>query len=292
MMRTRALALGFLVVSVLALPVVAARPALARVSAVGLIDYTKKNFKVGDWVRYRIEIENSRGMEDVKLQEVRIVGEETYRGERCFWVETWYGPEEKAASYDLSLMSYDVFKDVAPDVHYKHYVRLVMAGVDDQGVPEMNDLARSNPEAPLPDLRPLRGTRDTLGVETLETPRGPIEAEVLRLKRRIARTYPNPDSTLNNITETSRKTWFSRTVPLTSVVREEEVTDKKIQVYAVGQPSTTAPETVVETVLSRANLVDWGSGAKSDLLQQWRNNRGLLRPRANAVMEDDPNPPR
>ena len=47
MMRTRALALAVLVVSVL----VAAEASAARVSAVGLIDFTKPNFKVGDWVQ-------------------------------------------------------------------------------------------------------------------------------------------------------------------------------------------------------------------------------------------------
>jgi hypothetical protein len=34
----------------------AASPALAmRVNGIGLIDYTKKSFKVGDWVRYKID---------------------------------------------------------------------------------------------------------------------------------------------------------------------------------------------------------------------------------------------
>lgn len=288
MMRTRALALGFLVVSVF----VAAGPASAKISAVGLIDYTKPNFKVGDWVRYEVEVSTSTGLEDVNQQEVRIVGEETYRGERCFWVETWYGRDEKSASYDLTLISYDVFKDVAPDVHYRNYLRLVLLNVDEEGIPEMTDLSRSNPNAPPPDLRPYRGTLDTLGTEKLETPRGEVEARLVRLSRRLARTRPQPDSTINVINETTRKTWFSRQVPVTSVAKEEEVEDHKVQAYALGQPVSTAPETIAKSIVRTATVIDWGTGATSDLLREWRENRGLLRTRAGTTVEDDPNAPR
>jgi hypothetical protein len=291
MMRTRALALGFLVVSVLA-GALAARPAAAGVSAVGLIDYTKPNFKMGDWVRYKVEISTSTGLEDVNQQEVRIVGEETYRGERCFWVETWYGREEKVAAYDLALVSYDVFKDVAPDVHYRNYLRLVLLGLDNDGIPEMSDLKRSNPDAAPPDLRPYRGTLDTLGVEKVGTPRGEIEARLVRLSRRLARTIPQPDSTINRINETTRKTWISRNIPVTSVVKEEEVSDRKVQAYALGQPASTAPETIAESIMRTATVIDWGSGATSDLLRQWREGRGLLRTKAGAAVDEDPDLPR
>ena len=249
-----------------------------RVSAIGLIDYSKKNFKVGDWVRYRVDVATSSGVEDVNQQEVRIVGEETYRGEKCFWVETWYGRDEPSANYDLTLMSYDVFKDVAPDVHYRNYMRLVLLGMNEQGVPEMNSLQRSNPNAPLPDLRPYRGTVDTLGIEKVDTEKGPIEARLVRLVRRLTRTHPDADSTINRINVTTRKTWFSRAVPVTGVVREDEVTEKRIQSYRLGTPSTDAPEQVAESLTRTAVAVAWGTGARSDILQQWRDNKGLLRP--------------
>jgi hypothetical protein len=270
----------------------AARPAEARVSAVGLLDYTKQNFKVGDWVRYKVELSNSKGFEDVNLQEVRIVGEETYRGERCFWVETWYGPNEMSASFDLALVSYDVFEDVAPDVHYRNYLRLVLLGLDDEGVPEMNDLQRSNPNAPPPDLRPYRGQVDTLGIEAVETPKGKIEGRHLRITRRLSRTHPEADSTVNRITDTVRDNWINRKVPVTSLVREVEVSTRKIQSYKVGTPSTDAPETIDESLNRSAIAVEWGTGATSSLLEQWREKRGLLRAKGAAGMGlEDEAPP-
>ncbi|MEO6463463.1 MAG: hypothetical protein ABIP29_10355 [Candidatus Eisenbacteria bacterium] len=279
---------------VLALLAAVAPPASARVSAVGLIDYTKKNFKIGDWVRYRVEASNSKGMEDVKQQEVRVVGEETYRGEKCFWLETWYGPDQKTADYDLTLISYAIFKDVAPDVHYRNYMRLILVGLDDDGVPEMNDLQRSGGGGPPPDLRQYRGKIDTLGVEKVATgTKGAVEARLERLVRRLIRTHPGADSTINLITVTTRKTWFSREIPVTGVAREDEETEKRVQAYRLGTPSTDAPETLSEAMTRTATIVDWGTGAHSELLQQWRDKRGLLRAKAGgSVGLDDEASPR
>jgi hypothetical protein len=224
---------------------------------------------------------------------VRIVGEATYRGARCFWVETWYGPEESTANYDLALVSYDVFKDVAPDVHYRHYIRLVLLGLDNDGIPEMNDLQRSNPNSPMPDLRPYRGDVDTLGMETVETPLGPIEGRLVRLKRRLARTHPEADSTVNRVTDTTRRTWLSRRVPVTSVIKEEEVSERKVQAYKLGTPSTDAPLQTTDTLSRTAVAIAWGTGAKSELLKQWRDNRGLLRAKSSGgVSLEGEAPPR
>jgi len=44
------------------------------------------------------------------------VGAETYRGEPCFWVETWFEPDTTRASYDLTLLSAKAFKDAKTDV--------------------------------------------------------------------------------------------------------------------------------------------------------------------------------
>ena len=74
------------------------------------------------------------------------------------------------------------------------------------------------------------------------------------------------DSTVNRITDIVRKTWMSRKVPVTSVVKEEEVNKRLTQSYAVGQPSTSTPEILIDTLYRTATVVDWGTGAKSELL--------------------------
>ena len=260
---------------------VAVPAAHAGVSAVGLVDYTKKNFKVGDWVRYRVDVSNDRGDEDLQYQEVRVVGEDTFRGERCFWVETWYGPDSLRASYDIALVSYDVFKDPDSDLRYQLYVRMVLAGMDEEGVPELIELRKSSGSKDT-DLRPLRGQRDTVGVEAVATARGSIEARLVRLTRKLQNPRQMADSTVNRITDMERKTWIARSVPITSVVKEEEVNARKIQSYAVGQPSTSAPESLLETIYRTATVVNWGTGAKSETLASWRKHRGFMRPNSGA----------
>ncbi len=249
----------------------------ARVSAVGLLDYTKQNFKVGDWVRYRVDVSNDLGDEDLNYQEVRVVGTDTFRGEKCFWLETWYGPDSSHAAFDLTLVSFEVFKDPDSDLRYQMYVRMVLYGMDDEGIPDMVEL-RPSAASGNPDLRPLRGQRDTLGIETVPTAKGKLDASLVRLDRKLRNPRQMADSTVNRITEMVRKTWMTRKIPVTSVAREEEVNVRKIQTYAVGQASTTAPEHMIETLHRTATVVDWGTGAESAILASWRKHRGFLRP--------------
>jgi len=293
--RTVALPLAIVVLLASGLLALAAPAAHARVSAVGLLDYTKKNFKVGDWVRYRVDVSNDLGNEDMNYQEVRIVGEDTFRGEKCFWVETWYGPDSLRASFDLALVSYDVFKDPDSDLRYQLYVRMVLYGVDEDGVPDLVEL-RPSTASKNPDLRPLRGQIDTLGTEAVSTAKGAIDARLVQLQRKLRNPRQMADSTVNKITDMVRKTWVTRKVPVTSVVKEEEVNKRLVQSYAVGQPSTSAPENLVETLFRTATVVDWGTGAKSELLASWRKHRGFMKPNSGGagmgVGEDPTDMPR
>ena len=249
----------------------AATPALAaRVNGIGLIDYHRKSFKVGDWVRYKIEVANSNGLERQNFQEVRIAGEEVFRGEPCFWVETWFGPDSVRAAYDLTLMSYEAFKDPQANLRFSVYTRLMMLDQDDQGRPEMTEVRRADNTNALPDFTPYQGKVDTLGVERIETPKGAMDAQLLRLERKLRNPRDTPDSTINKITHVVRKSWVSKKVPITSLVAEDETEDWLIQSYKLGEVSTNAPEIPFSSENRKVTVVDWGTGAKSSLLAGWR----------------------
>ena len=249
----------------------AATPALAaRVNGIGLIDYSKKSFKVGDWVRYKIEVANSNGLERENFQEVRIAGEENFRGEPCFWVETWFGPDSVRAAYDLTLMSYEAFKDPQASMRFSVYTRLMMLDQDDQGRPEMTEVRRADKSTALPDFTPYQGKVDTLGVERIDTPKGAMDAQLVRLERKLRNPRDTPDSTINKITHVVRKSWVSRKVPITSLVAEDETEDWLIQSYKLGEVSTNAPEIPFSSENRKVTVVDWGTGAKSSLLAGWR----------------------
>jgi hypothetical protein len=249
---------------------IAAPAFAARVNGIGLIDFRRKTFKVGDWVRYKIEVANSNGQEQVNHQEVRIAGEETFRGEQCFWVETWFGPDSLRAAYDLTLMSYDVFKDPDADVRYSIYVRLMMLDQDDSGRPEMTEVKLANGAPKMPDLTPYRGKVDTLGMETIPTPKGAFEGRLVTLERKMRNPRDTPDSTINKISHLVRQSWFSKKIPITSLIAEDETEDWLIQAYKLGEVSTNAPEVPYSSENRKVTVEAWGSGARSGLLAGWR----------------------
>ena len=121
-----------------------------------------------------------------------------------------------------------------------------------------------------------------------------IDASVFELKRKIQNPRQMADSTVNRITDMTRKTWRSPKVPLTSLVKETEVNHRLIQSYAVGKPSTSAPEIPLNTLFRTATVVDWGTGAKSEMLITWRKHRGFVRPNSmgpnGAAIEDAASP--
>lgn len=267
-----------LLLLVLSIALGAALPAFAaRVNGIGLIDYKRKaSFKPGDWVRYKIEVANSNGMEAVNYQQVSIVGEEEFRGEPCFWVETWFGPDSLRAIYDLTLVSKEVFKDPQADLRYSIYIRLMMLDQDDQGRPEMTEVKRASNSPELPDLSPYKGKVDTLGVEKIDTDRGAIDGRLIRLERKLRNPRDTPDSTINKITHIVRKSWVSPKVPITSLIAEDETEDWLVQAYKLGEVSTNAPEVPFSSENRKITVVDWGTGAKSTLLAGWRAKKAEL----------------
>jgi len=267
--RAGLLLLAFVLAATLAAPAFA-----VRVNGVGLIDYRKKNYNVGDWVRYRIEVSSSNGNEAVSSQEVRIVGEENFRGEPCTWIETRSGPDTTAFASGLTLFSNEAFRDTQADVRFSVYVRMMMMEIDEEGNPVMTEVKRAGSGiAPLPDLSGMRGEVDTLGFETVSTPRGSIEGRIVRLHRKIRNPRDTGDSTINRITDLKRQQWISRKVPITSLIKEVETEDWLRQAYRVGTVSTSAPETPVSSETRTVTVVAWGTGARSDILDLWKKKR-------------------
>ena len=275
--RSTAPRAGLLLLAFALLACVAAPALAARVSGIGLLDYRRKNFKIGDWVRYRVEVSNSNGMEAVNYQELRIAGEETFRGEPCTWIETWFGPDSSKASWDLTLISNEVFKDPQSDVRFSVYARMMMLDTDEEGRPEMTEVKVSGDPKSLPDLSPFRGKVDSLGYETVQTAKGAIEARIVKVQRKLRNPRDMPDSTINRITDVHRTMWISRKVPITSLVQQEETEDWLIQKYKLGEVSTNAPEVPISSETRKVSVVGWGSGAKSEQLALWRQKKAELR---------------
>lgn len=262
----------------------AAPTARAATSAIGLLDYSSRtpNFKNGDWVRYRFETATSNGRESVQYQVIRIVGEETFRGERCFWMETGVGRDTTSLLRTLMLVSYDAFKDPNADVRFKRYMRLMMLGgsVDNEG-PDVLEVDHPVEEAPpsAEEIAQLRGKLDSLGVAKFDTPQGTIQARVTSLHRKVGVTDARPDSSIQTITETIRKIALSRRVPITSQVDFDQRENILRKAYKLGTVSTDAPENLLSWSTIHSRVDAWGTGAHSDYLDAWKKRGGLLAPK-------------
>ena len=285
---SRGIALPFALACLVAVAVVfAGAPAAhAATSAVGLVDFSGKapNFKNGDWVRYQFTTESSSGEETMGYQELRIVGEETYRGEKCFWLETGAGRDTLALFRTLMLVSYDAFKDPDADVRFKRYMRLFLMGpAANQNGPEVMEVDHPKEAAPPTpeEIAYLRGKVDTLGTVTVDTPRGPIPSRALYTWRKLGATDPKPDTTVVMITDTKRTVSKSRKVPITSQARFEQTETILRKAYATGH-SEEAPENVVSWTKIDSKVVAWGTGAKNLMLDNWRKQGGLLQAPVNA----------
>jgi hypothetical protein len=276
---SRTLALCALVSSLfLALPASVVRAATA---ADAMVDYLSgtPNYKNGDWVRYRIDAETSGGDETIQYKELRIDGEETYRGEKCFWLETGVGRDTTGMFRTLMLVSYNAFKDPYGDVRFKRYMRLFMMGPSlSGGEPEFMEVEAPKEDPPTPEeLAQFRGKIDTLGTVSVETPRGKFSAREISIYRKLSTTEPRPDSTIQTITETQRKLSRTKRVPITSLARFEQTETTMRKAYAGGTVSTDAPELPIGWVKADARLVAWGTGATNAMLEAWRAQGGLIR---------------
>lgn len=232
------------------------------VDGIGMIDYSSKpTFKVGDWVKYHLTGNSDMGMSDDYTVTVTIGGEERFWGEEGFWVETVMERKGKNPVSVATLMSYSIFGDSLPIQNMQLYSRKTVTEVDEN-------------ENPMPTLvrRPGAGIRnrdktqkgftfaiDSVGRETVTVPKGTYDCKKVSMKQGIAQSVDNGDSTMRTVVRDERLQFLNRSVPITSLVREEVLYSMRRQTWKVGQ-SQNAPSNVMDEARGVSVLIDYGSG--------------------------------
>jgi hypothetical protein len=239
------------------------------VNGIGLIDYTRKpDFKVGDWVRYRIQARSLLGAKDDYMVTVLIAGEETFWGEDGFWVETWTEPINSAPKTIATLMSYGIFSESLSIPRMQLYMRKSINEVSEQGVP-VQILSR-RPPASLKSRKPFDDTIawdvDTLGRDTVMVPRGTFECAKVRTRQGKGTQADRGDSTIYTEVRDNRVAYISREVPITSLVREEIENSMQRRTWQIGRSKEAPPLHYMDRSTGEARLVDYGSGLSARLL--------------------------
>jgi hypothetical protein len=232
------------------------------VNGIGLIDYMHApRFKVGDWVTYRTTGESELGMTDDYTVTVLISGEERFWGEDCFWVETWTERSGSGAPAAVAtLMSYSIFGDSLWLQNLKLYMRKTVTEVSEDGRPLAQLLKRPS-EFQKRDVqkRDISVARDTLGADTVMTPKGTFDVVKFALRQGIGANAEMGDSTVRTEVREDHTVYYSSKIPITGIAREDIESSQRRKAWKVGQ-SQDVPLHTVERAVAVARLIDFGSG--------------------------------
>jgi hypothetical protein len=240
-----------------------------RIDAIGLVDYRHSaHFKVGDYVRYRV-VNHAPGVQFVDYTlTLLIAGEEEFWGEKCFWLETW--SDENGGRTDAmgSLVSYDIFRDSLADERIQLYRRKMISGLDEDGN-LVEELTRGNANLSATRTPPVRAAgfrADTLGVDSVLTPVGALQARHVKIYSGKEATETRGDSTIVTRNEEHRERWLSSEVPITHDAREITRSTTSRRAWKIGYSSDAAPAMERETGTLEARVIEFGHHMKPRML--------------------------
>jgi hypothetical protein len=245
--------------------------------SIGSLYFAKKNFRVGDWVLYRLDETTARFGSSTRFQRIQIGGEEIYRGENCFWLETGYGRDADSLVWSAVLMSESVFEDSLADVHSNFYLRKIHVGKDVEGYPIATPTRTLNAKK-LPDMTPYRPRFEERGNETLRFGELDLPCRIVEAKRNFGRLKDLPDSTQRRMIEETATRWYSpELVPVTGLARERSRKITRVQTWPNGKPSTDFAQVIEEDMAFELTLLEFGHDAKPKLADRMRSSVGNAR---------------
>jgi hypothetical protein len=289
MSRSRALVVA--IVALLLVP--AARSAFAQkqilVDAIGAVDYLhgRGGLKVGAWAKYRTVGSTSAGVVDEYTSTVLIAGEEEWWGEECFWVETHTELPGGAVIPAATLMSYAIFEDSLAIPHLLTYQRKRITEITEDGRVVQQVVRRG--EAQLRSREPygsgLTWVVDTLGVDTVRTPRGDFPSLAVRREQGASQTAESQDSTRYTEIRKSRTTWINLDIPVTHYSREVFESDFRQRTWLTGRSKEAGPLRTMEHLTGTVELVDFGTSGVAAQMVPVELRRPLSEQRAAAARQ-------
>jgi hypothetical protein len=272
-MRRARIALALVTLALVFCAPGAARAAqtVSRMNGVGILDYTlKPTFKVGDYVSYVVTNydENGDPTDHYNLT-LLIAGQEEWWGERCFFVETWVDDGQKQRSSAATLMGYGIFDDTLAVQHLQMWMRKTVMGYDTETEALVEVLVapkQSSLTARSTASKPHIVERETLGVDTVQTPVGLLHARKVAQHQSWGNTGGIGDSTVYKELHENRTLWLSDDVPMTRLARDETENTETRRAWLIGRSrDVPASQPIAKTVVV-ARLLGYGHGLKSRIL--------------------------
>ena len=243
----------------------------AIMNGIGLIDYHHKpDFKIGDWVRYQMKSHSELGASDDYELTVMIAGEEDFWGDPGFWVETWVDMPGLPTQTRASLVSYDIFSDSVATQRLLLYTRKMISMLNEDGTPKMdiNKPSASTLKARREVQNPIKYSLDTLGTDTVMTPKGTFKPVKVLMKQGTGATQMVGDSSLYTEVRENRTSWYTLEVPITHLAREDIESINAHKSWLTGRSGEALPLAIRDRGLGSARLIDFGHGASARLLPE------------------------
>jgi hypothetical protein len=243
----------------------------AIMNGIGLIDYRHKpDFKVGDWVRYHMKSHSELGATDDYELTVMIAGEEDFYGDPGFWVETWVDMPNQPTQTRASLVSYEIFGDSVATQRLLLYTRKMITMLNDDGTAKMdiNKPSAGALKARREIMNPVRFSLDTLGVDTVMTPKGSFKALKVLMKQGTGATQAVGDSSVYSEVRENRTSWYTQDVPITHLAREDIESIDARKSWLIGRSGDATTLAIRDRGLGSARMIDYGHGATAHLLPE------------------------
>ncbi len=288
MSRSRALA----VTVVTLLFALSALPARAQelkvVDAVGNVDYVhgRSSIRVGTWAKYHIKNVDENGVIEEYNSTILIAGEEEFWGEDCFWIETHTERADGGPGEAATLVSYSIFDDSLAVPHLQVYQRKkldpVIAGSTDTMVPRIMRQGENVLRSRNPFGTNLTWMVDTLGSDTVRTPRGTYLCRIVRQRQGAGQLAESADSSRYTEVHKSRTIYETLSVPITHMAHEEIVSEATVRTWLIGRSKEAGPARSAGRSVSTVDLVDFGTGGLEATLVPERFRHTLAEQRAAA----------
>ena len=237
-------------------------------NGIGLIDYGHKpDFKIGDWVRYQMKSRSELGASDDYQITVMIAGEEDFWGDPGFWVETWVDMPGIPTQTRASLVSYEIFSDSVATQRLLLYTRKIINMLNEDGSAKMdiNKPSASTLKARREVMNPVRFSLDTLGVDTVITPKGTFKPLKVLMKQGTGATQAVGDSSIYTEIRENRTSWYTLDVPITHLAREDIESINAHKSWLIGRSGDATPLAIRDRGLGSARLIDFGHGATAHM---------------------------
>jgi hypothetical protein len=261
---------------------------LRQVDAVALLDFQRKpDFKIGTWVKYRVQSHTLQGYEDDYTITILVAGEEVFWGDPGFWLETWVEGKKEPPQYTATLMSYSAFGDSMAALKPLWFTRKTIDAIDAEGNPEETVARRISTELKLraanyeADRKLIWSYRDTLGFDTTTVPAGRFRALKVRQTRPVAQTVDQGDSTIYYEHREVRTFYYTDQIPLTSFARVDIDDIQQGKSWMIGK-SADRPLNLLERAQGASVVVGYGTSGLSAQIVPEAYRHPIQRPEAPA----------